>query len=117
MIINQSFLTPFVSAPWILVAGGALGGPGGISQTLSQKGHLMHGLCMLMLDGTFGQAQMPVCSRTLHFFVIKCVHVYPDGRLVFGSKMGPCCRMFNLNASVLTRPLAPTRPQAAWAVC
>ena len=41
MIINQSFLTPFVSAPWILVAGGALGGPGGISQTLSQKGHLM----------------------------------------------------------------------------
>ena len=59
---------------------------------------------MLMLDGTFGQAQMPVCSRMLHFFVIKCVHVYPDGRLVSGSKMGPCRRIFN--ASVLTRPLA-----------
>ena len=54
---------------------------------------------MLMLDGTFGQAQMPAYSRMLHLFVIKCVHVYPDGRLVSGSKMGPCRRMFN--ASVL----------------
>ena len=61
-----------------------------------------HGLCMLALDGTFAQAEMPVYPRILHFFVTKCVHVYPDGRLVSGSKMGPCRRIFN--ASVLTRP-------------
>ena len=63
-----------------------------------------HGLCMLALDGTFAQAEMPVYPRILHFFVTKCVHVYPDGRLVSGSKMGPCRRIFN--AGVLTRPLA-----------
>ena len=61
-----------------------------------------HGLCMLALDGTFAQAEMPVYPRILQFFVTKCVHVYPDGRLVSGSKMGPCRRIFN--ASVLTRP-------------
>ena len=61
-----------------------------------------HGLCMLALDGTFAQAEIPVYPRILHFFVTKCVHVYPDGRLVSSSKMGPCRRIFN--ASVLTRP-------------
>ena len=45
-----------------------------------------HGLCMLVLDGTFAQAEMPVYPRILHFFVTKCVHVYPDGRLVLAQK-------------------------------
>ena len=59
---------------------------------------------MLALDGTFAQVEMPVYPRILQFFVTKCVHVYPDGRLVSSSKMGPCRRIFN--ASVLTRPPA-----------
>ena len=41
---------------------------------------------MLALDGTFAQAEMPVYPRILHFFVTKCVHVYPDGRLVLAQK-------------------------------
>ena len=64
---------------------------------------------MLALDGTFAQAEMPVYPRILQFFVTKCVLVYPDGRLVSGSKMGPCRRIFN--ASVLTRP--PSTPHSS----